>query len=70
MEQLQSAGIQYRQENLPQTSEVPALYVNTEQMVPQADTALFHPVLKISCIWKESRNIQVSRARESKSPGY
>lgn len=59
--QLQTAGIQHRQESLSQTCEVPALYVNTEQMIPQADPALFHPILKISCIWKETRNIQVRR---------
>jgi hypothetical protein len=61
MEQLQRASIQYRQENVAQTCEVPALYVNTEQMIPQVDSTLFYPVLKISPILEEGRNIQASR---------
>ncbi|KAJ9110251.1 hypothetical protein QFC19_001654 [Naganishia cerealis] len=58
-DQLQSAGIQHHQEASSRSSQVPALYVNTMQMVPQADLNVFCPVLKVSCLWMESPRIQL-----------
>lgn len=62
-DQLQSAGIQHNQGTSSGTSQVPVLYVNTAQMVPQADSGLFYPVLKVSCLWKKSPRTQVSPFR-------
>ncbi|GHJ85111.1 hypothetical protein NliqN6_1513 [Naganishia liquefaciens] len=59
IDQLEAAGIQHRQESPSQSCEVPALYVQTNQMIPQANPALFHPVLKLSCLWKEVPKIQL-----------
>ncbi|KAJ9119422.1 hypothetical protein QFC24_005655 [Naganishia onofrii] len=58
-DQLQSAGIRHDQGTNSRPSQVPALYVNTAQMVPQADLNLFYPILKVSCLWRQSPRIQL-----------